>query len=75
MTVGAVAAGTAGTAAGGSGGNGDAVSDAEAFGYCSMGVFAAAVFASDGGVCLTEAAHFFKFVIAVFADIFVDGHR
>ena len=75
MAVRAVAAGTSGTAAADSGGNGDAVSLAEAFGNGSEGMFTSAALAPDRSVGLAEAPHFFEFVIAVFADIFVNRHN
>ncbi len=72
--MGAVAAGTSGTTAGSSRRNRDPVSFAEAFRYGSVSVRTSAFFALDRGVRLAEASHFFKFMIAVSADIFVDRH-
>lgn len=72
--MGAVAAGASGTSAACCCGNGDPVSFAETFGNRSVGVGTSAVFALNRRVGLAEASHFFKFVIAVSADIFVNRH-
>ena len=74
MTMGAVTAGTSGTSAGSGGRNGDTVSLAETFGNCSVGVRTAAFFTLDRSISLAETPHFFKFLIAVSADIFVNRH-
>ena len=73
--MGAVAAGTSGTAAADGGGNGDAVSFAEAFGNSAEGVFTSAALAPDRSIGLAETPHFFEFIVAVFADIFVNRHN
>ena len=74
MTVSAASAGTTGTSAADGGGNSDPVTDTVAFGDGSMGRGASAVLAVDRGIGLTEAAHFFKFMIAILADVFVNRH-
>ena len=70
-----IAAGTARTAAGGCGNDGDPVAFAETFGYGPICVGTSAFFTIDRVICLAEAAHDLKFMIAFFTDIFVNRHR
>ena len=77
MAVGAVAAGAAGTAAAGNccfQVHVSAVPDGPAFGNGAAGVVAAASITFDGCIRLGEGTHCFKFMIAVFANIFVNRH-
>lgn len=76
--MGAVSAGAARTAATGNGGfqmHISTVTDRPASGDGAVGVFSSAMAALDGGIRLRERTYSFKFVIAVFADIFVNRHN
>lgn len=77
MAMGAVAAGAAGTAAAGNccfQVHVSAVPDGPAFGNGAAGMVAAASITFDGCIRLGKGTHCFKFMIAVFADIFVNRH-
>lgn len=51
-----------------------AIPDGPAFGYGAVGMFTAAFVAFDRSVRLGKGADGFKFMVAVFADIFVNRH-
>jgi len=77
MAMGAVAAGAAGAAAAGNccfQVHVSAVPDGPAFGNGAAGVVAAASITFDGCIRLGKGTHCFKFMIAVFANIFVNRH-
>ncbi len=75
--MGAVTAGAACTAASRNGSfqmHVPTVPDSPAFGYGAVGVISAAVAAFDWCIRLGKRSYGLKFLIAVFADIFVDRH-
>ena len=77
MAMCAVSAGAARTAAPGNSGfqmHVSAITDSPASGDGAVGVFSSAVAAFYGCIRLREGSYSFKFMIAVFADIFVNRH-